>query len=267
MCEPTTMMVGSMAMAGVSAVQGARQGEAQAAMAQQQANYGYRGAIQQYQEEVKYQQRVSAYQWGNSFKEVQYRGELMAYESERYEQIAEAAILDLNGKYNDLVAGVEQYREATQYKMQNMWLNYHKGQSTRKMNSLKRGVEGRSVDALAYEAEAAMRLENEAALTSMQWNTEQALRNAEAFQAQAQNTMNAAKPGRPMAYVTPPAPMADIHPPSWEPYALQAQAGAMQGQATAANAIIGGVGQGLSAAGTYYSQTNPPTVTNNISLW
>ena len=262
MCEPTTMMAGSMAMSGFQMYQGVQQGKAQSAMALSQAQHGYAGAMEQYNQEVAYQREVSDYQWSNTFDQIDYRGKMIEYENQKYRDIADAANLDLVGKYNDLIVGVQQFEEATQYKMQNMWLNYHKGQSTRKINSLSRGVEGNSVDALAYEAEAAMRLENEAAITSMQWNADQARRQAQSFYAQTQSTINAAKPGQPMAYITPPAPMASVNPPNWSSYALQAQAGALQGHQTAMNGIIGGAGGMLSAGGTYYSQMNPPSVGN-----
>ena len=256
MCTPATMLVGGLGMGAAQMYMGQQAGAAQAANAQAAAYAGYAGAVEQYNQQVGYLNEVDQYNANWYLQQTQDRQEVVEYYIDRYKQTGEAAAADYGNKLEALQTGILQFQEATMHSMQNMWQGYAKAQSTEDVRRASSGVEGRSHDDARADAARAMYVADAAAIEQMKWQAQQAGREAQAAEAQANSIINAATPP-PIAHVQPPAPLSFPNAPTWAPYGIQAQAGAIQGQTTTTNAILGGIGTGLGSFGNYYTQTTP----------
>jgi len=259
------MLVGGLAMAGTQAYMGYQQGQAQAANANAAAASGYQGAMQEYNQQLDYLNRQEEWKWNEYQRNVAYRQELIEFEHDRWGQTIDSVRTDYQGKLSDLTSGLLQLREATMASLQDVWLTYNKGQSTRAVNAAHRGVEGNSVQAVANDALRAMYVKEETALTNLEWSATAAQRQADAFRAQGQSAINQAMPGL-QPHVALPTPAGSLNRPTWAPYSIQAQAGATQGMNTSVNALIGGASGALGSYGQYYQQTTPPATTFNFNL-
>jgi hypothetical protein len=259
------MLVGGLALSGAQAFMGYQQGQAQAANSQAAAIAGYQGAMQEYNQQVEFLNRQEAWKWNEYQRNVAYRQELIEFERNRWSDTIDAVRGDLRGKYSDLTSGLLQMREATMASLSDMWLTHNRGQATRAVNAAARGVEGNSVMAVAQDALRSMYVKEETALTNIEWNTQQAYRQAESFRAQGQSMVNQSRPG-PQPHVALPSPTGFPNMPTWAPYGIQAQAGANAGYNSSINSIIGGASGALGSYGQYYQQSNPPATTYNFNL-
>ena len=257
MCAPAAMMAGGLAMSGAQAYMGYQQGQAEAAYAYAAAASGYAGAVEEYNRDVEFQQRQTDWQWNDYARRVSHRQEIIEADLAMYEATIDSAISDVNQKQSAIQSGLLQLRDATMKSIQDMWVTHNIGQSTRQANAAARGVEGNTVQAELNAAFGAMARNEDAAFTNLQWSVQQGMRDIDAAKATAAGRIAQARP-RPIEQVAMPTPLPTINPPSWQPYGLQSQAGAMQGYNTSFNSLIGGASGALGSVGTYYSQTTPP---------
>lgn len=258
MCEPTTMMVAQSGMAAGQMVMGINAGQAQADQAAAAAQAGYQGAMEQYDRENEYLNQVEEYKWSEYRKQQDYRTKMVNAEFARFEATAQAINEDASSKYTALMAGSQQLMDSTKMQMEEGWANFRKGNSTRRMNALSRGVEGASVDAQIGEAQRAMYMAETKALEAIAWDAEQKVRQARSIEAQTKGALNQALP-RPIAHVALPQP-GQMRPamPSAHAFHLQAHAGYVQGHNQVMNSVMEGAGTAMQGFGNYYSQTTPP---------
>ena len=248
MCEPTTMLVGGLGLAGAQAYMGYQNGQAQAAYANQAAVAGYQGAMQEYNQQVDFLNRQEEWKWNEYQRNVEYRQELIDFQQNRWEETIASVSKDYSGQISDLQTGLLQLRQATMASLQDVWLTFNRASGTRTINAAARGVEGASVEAEQREALRAMYVKEETALTNLEWNANAAQRRAEGLQAAAQSTINQAAP-TPQPGVAIPSPAGMVNAPTWAPYAIQA-----------------GISGGLGSFGQYYQQSTPPAPTYTFNF-
>lgn len=261
MCEPTTMMLGTTAMGAMQMASGASAGQAQADMAAASAQAGYQGAMQQYDAEIEYLNRVEAHKWDEYRRAQEWRTTMVNAQFESFENTIDAVNQDAASRATALIAGTKQLWDSTKVQVQEGWSNVRKAQSTKKAMAMSRGVEGRSVDAEINEAERAMAMQEMYAIEAIAWDSEQKLREARMVDARAEGAINAAMPS-PIQHVNLPGP-GQMRPqmPNQHTFQMQAHAGYVQGHQQAQDAMFSGASTMMSGFGNYYSQTNPPTGT------
>ena len=200
MCEPVSITMGIVGVAGAMA-------SASAANRSARGQAAHNRALSIWQNE-RYQQAVD------------YQRKLAEWQEENYYKTAAAAKDSATGQYGAVLAQVAQVRDRTLGNIARTSRAANKGRSFATASAAETGTQGSAIRLAQQQYELAEARATTISYKNLKNSIEQAERNMLGIQAQTQNIINQAMPA-PMAPIDPVQPIQQVQSPSMLPYIIQ----------------------------------------------
>jgi len=237
MCEPVSITMGIMGIAGAAA-----SASAASSSARNQAAHNRELSIWQnerYQQAVDFQQQMADYQ------------------AENYYRTAANAQASATGQYGAVMDQIDQVRDRTLENIAKTSRAANKGRSFATASAAETGTQGSAIRLAQQQYELAEARATTISYKNLKNSLQQAERNMLGIQAQTQNIINQAMPA-PMAPIDPVQPIQQVQAPSMLPYIIQGGSSIIGAAAYQQSIDASNVAGGMpGAAETYNNRWNP----------